>query len=142
MATPLARPAAAAPTRPRCRGRGWHYLEAGADQFPYEVDCGRCADQGDDDPDDDGGRWNDDIADAMISARTKVAHLAELMFAAGADDAGTFEAIAARINADGMTIDVHERGQPANDWTRYEGVRLTPAQVARAVALVRDPSYA
>jgi len=78
----------------------------------------------------------------MISAHTKVAHLAELMFAACADDDDrALDAIADHINAEGMTIDVHERGQQANDWTRYEGVRLTPAQVAHAVALVRDPSY-
>jgi len=59
MTTPIA---AAAPTCRRCRDRGWVYLDAGADQFPYEVDCPVCADQDDDpDPDDD-CRWGDDIA--------------------------------------------------------------------------------
>jgi len=73
----------------------------------------------------------------MLTSASKIAGLADLITAACADTDGTLEEIAARINAEGMTIDVHERGQQANDWTRYEGVRLTPAQVARAVALVR-----
>ena len=66
-----------APICRTCRGRGWHYLEAGLDCWPFEVDCRTCAPQGDDD-DDDGGRWNDDLGEsapddssrfAMIAAR-------------------------------------------------------------------------
>ena len=37
------------PTTPacaRCRGRGWHFAEAGPDEWPFEVPCGLCADQG------------------------------------------------------------------------------------------------
>ena len=65
MVTPSTR-RAAAPTCRRCRDRGWVYLDAGADLFPYEVDCPACADPGDnDDPDGaDDCRWADDVAES------------------------------------------------------------------------------
>jgi len=53
---------AVAPPCTRCHGRGWYYLEAGPDCWPYEIPCVACSDQGDDDPDDDAGMWNDDVA--------------------------------------------------------------------------------
>ncbi len=63
MATPLA--AAADPSCSRCYGRRWVYLEGGPGQFPFQVDCPSCADQGDDDaPDDDDCRWADDLAES------------------------------------------------------------------------------
>lgn len=66
------------PPCPRCRGRGWHYLEAGADCWPFEVDCVACAD---DDPDDDDCRAGDDIAEGCP------------------DDASRFAAVAAHYHA-------------------------------------------
>jgi len=71
-----------APPCTRCRGRGWHYLEADPDSWPLEVACVACAPQGDDDPDDDGGRWNDDIAESAPDDTYRFAMLAARYHAA------------------------------------------------------------
>jgi len=77
MATPTTRPAAADATCHRCRGRGWHYAEAGPDQWPFEIPCADCADRGDDDaPDDDDCREHDDIGEASPDDSSRFAFVA------------------------------------------------------------------
>jgi len=76
-------PAAADPTCRRCSGRGWHYLEGGADEWPLEVDCAVCADLDDDDaPDDDGGMWNDDVAESAPDDASRWAAVSAIYHAA------------------------------------------------------------
>lgn len=81
MATSRTAPAAvAAPTCRRCHGRGWHYLEGGADQWPLEVACDACAnddpDAGDGDGDDDDCRWGDDVAEGCPDDSSRFALVA------------------------------------------------------------------
>jgi len=73
----------------RCHGRGRHFLEAGADQWPLEVSCAACAvcadlDAGDGAADDDGDdcRWSDDVGEGCP------------------DDSARFAAVAAHYPAD------------------------------------------
>jgi len=78
MVTQTTRPAAAAaPTCRRCHGRSWICLDAGADQFPYEVACPVCADQDQEDDDAaDDGREHDDIAESCPDDSSRFAFVA------------------------------------------------------------------
>ena len=66
---------AVAPACARCRGRGWHYAEAGPDCWPYEIPCVACAPGDDDDPD-GGGQWNDDLAESCPDDSSRFAAVA------------------------------------------------------------------